>query len=45
MIGAIQRYRSNQPTRAEGPGSQPGVATTTGGAFNAGNAPAQNAPQ
>ena len=44
MIGAIQRYRANQPTRAEGPGSQPGVATT-GGAFNAGNAPAQNAPQ
>jgi len=34
MIGAIQRYRSNQPAQANMPTGQPG-ATTTGGAFNA----------
>lgn len=32
MIGAIQRYRSNQPTQANAPTGQPGA--TTGGAFN-----------
>jgi hypothetical protein len=44
MIGAIQRYRSNQPTQANAPTGQPG-ATMTGGAFNASTTPTTNPSQ
>jgi hypothetical protein len=40
MIGAMQRYRSGQPTRADAPGGPPGA--TTGGAFNPSTAPGSN---
>jgi len=41
MIGAIQRYRSNQQTQSNAPSGPPGT-TTTGGAYNASTPSSQN---